>query len=154
MRALGGELLGESSWGRALGGELLGESSWGRALGGELLGESSWGRALGGELLGESSCGRALWGIALGGELLGGGTNMPKPMTHNNYDKLSNIIKDATKHVAEESMKSAADELKDREVVADIGVSVDGSWQKRGFSSLNGVATVYRLAVGKYWTLK
>ena len=68
--------------------------------------------------------------------------------THSNYDKLSNIIKNATKHVAEESMKSAA-ELKDREVAADIGVSVDGSWQKRGFSSLNGVVIALSVSNGK-----
>ena len=70
-------------------------------------------------------------------------------MTHNNYNKLSNKIKNATKHVAEESMKSAAAELKNEEVVADIGVSVDGSWQKRGFSSLNGVATALSISSGK-----
>ena len=52
---------------------------------------------------------------------------MPKPMAHNNYDKHSNQIKNATKHIVEVSMKSAADELKDGEVIAYIGVSVYGS---------------------------
>ena len=69
-------------------------------------------------------------------------------MTHNNYDKLSKKIKYATKHAAEESMKSEADELKDGAVVADIGVSVDGSWQKREFSSLNVVVTALSVSSG------
>ena len=47
------------------------------------------------------------------------------------YEKSSNKIKNATKHVAEESMKSEADKLKDGEVVADNGVSVAGKWQKK-----------------------
>ena len=51
---------------------------------------------------------RAVCGMrALGGghsavEKLCGYLNMLKPQTHNNYDKLSNKIKNATKHVAEE----------------------------------------------------
>ena len=72
---------------------------------------------------------------------------MPKPMTHNYYDNCPN--RNATKHIADKSMKPAGDELKDGEVVTDIGASVDGSWQKRGFSSLHGVATALSVSSGK-----
>ena len=67
--------------------------------------------------------------------------NMPKPMTQNNYDKLVNKI--ATKSVAEETMTDAADDLRKLNVgadnIVDIGVSCDGTWQRRGFSSLKTV---------------
>ena len=33
--------------------------------------------------------------------------------------------------------------------IVDTEVSVDGSWQRRGFSSLNGVFTVISMEVGK-----
>ena len=36
-------------------------------------------------------------------------------------------------------MSAAAIEVIKEEGTTDIGVSVDGTWQKRGFSSLNGV---------------
>ena len=36
-------------------------------------------------------------------------------------------------------MSAAAIEAIKEEGTTDIGVSVDGTWQKRGFSSLNGV---------------
>ena len=35
-------------------------------------------------------------------------------------------------------MVVAANEVKEKEGTSDIGVSVDGTWQKRGFASLNG----------------
>ena len=40
--------------------------------------------------------------------------------------------------VAEDSIIQAANEAKEKEG-GDIGVSVDGMWQMRGFASLNGV---------------
>ena len=67
---------------------------------------------------------------------------MPKMMTQNNYDKLVETI-------GEETMSDAANELREKSSdpnadngILDIGVSCDGSWQNRGFSSLNGVVTV------------
>ena len=77
-----------------------------------------------------------------GVEKFAGLMNMPKPMTRNNYDKLVVKIASVTKTVAENTMSDAADELKnlakDNQVV-DTTVSCDGTWQKRGFQSLNGV---------------
>ena len=56
--------------------------------------------------------------------------NMPAPMTNDNYDKTSNVIKEAAKVVAEESMSDAVAELRGNADSADIGVSVEGTWQK------------------------
>ena len=41
-------------------------------------------------------------------------------------------------------------ELKGEMDTADVAVSVDGSWQKRGFSSLNGVVTAISVDTGKF----
>ena len=79
--------------------------------------------------------------------------NLPKPMTRCNYDKLSNFLRDAVKSVAETSMKNAAQTIRaninvhDDDIQVDTGV--DGSWQRRGFSSLNGVVTVISIENGK-----
>ena len=63
--------------------------------------------------------------------------NMPKPMTQNNYDKIAAKILNVTKAVAEET------------IFVDTGVSCDGTWQKRGSSSLNGVFTAISIDSGK-----
>ena len=52
--------------------------------------------------------------------------------------KLSHKIRKAAKTVAEASMSATIEEVK-KEGATDIGVSVGGTWQRRGFSSLNGV---------------
>ena len=66
--------------------------------------------------------------------------NMPKPMTHNNFDKIVKIVSHCSKAVARETMNDAAEEIRKADPnIVDTGVSVDGSWQRRGFSSLNGV---------------
>ena len=60
-----------------------------------------------------------------------------------NYNNISNNIRDSAKQIAERSMNNAAVELKrGKNMVIDIGVSLDGSWQRRGFSSMNGVDNV------------
>ena len=63
--------------------------------------------------------------------------NMPKPMTEKTHNNISKKIRESTKFVAEASMKSAASELENKNGdVTDVSVSVGGTWQKRGFSSL------------------
>ena len=100
---------------------------------------------------------RTIYGMrAVGGghsalEKFCGYANMPKPMTQNNYDKVSRQIMVATQNIAERSMKDAANDLKgDSDVdITNVPVSVDGTWQKRGFSSLNGVVTAISVDSGK-----
>ena len=75
--------------------------------------------------------------------------NMPEPMTQNNFDKLLKTIGNCTKVVAERSMVEAAKEIKGEVDVIDTAVSVDGTWQRRGFTSLNGIVTAISVDTGK-----
>ena len=65
-----------------------------------------------------------------------------------------NLIHKAVKDVALNIMKEAADEVRinanctEGEVV-DAGISNDGTWQKRGFSSLNGDVATLSIDTGK-----
>lgn len=74
---------------------------------------------------------------------------MPPTMTKKNYGKLSDVMCLAYSTVAKASIRRASvevhNEIKERfssDDINDFQVSVDGTWQKRGFSSLNGVVTV------------
>ena len=63
--------------------------------------------------------------------------------------KISCNIRDAVKIVAEKSMEDAVEEAKlYKRDVADIGVSVDGIWQKHGYTSLNGVIVAISIDIG------
>lgn len=84
-------------------------------------------------------------------EKLCGYMNLLPPMNCNAYNKMQTTLHAAYKNIAEQSMNQASAELRqvDRDDVAlnengvaDISVSCDGTWQKRGYSSLNGVVTV------------
>ena len=76
--------------------------------------------------------------------------NMPKAMTHNNYDKVVENVSNVVKDVAHETMQDAANEIKrEEEEITNTAVSVDGSWQKRGYSSFNGVVTAISMETGK-----
>ena len=76
--------------------------------------------------------------------------NMPKPMTITNFDKISNKVRDAAKDIAEVSMNASAAELcKGSPETTDIGVTVDGTWQRRGYSSMNGVVVAMSVVSGK-----
>ena len=71
--------------------------------------------------------------------------NMPRPMTEKNFDKISLVLGSSAQAVAESSMSATAVELRKpsmKDLPADIGVSVDGTWQKRGYVSLDGVVAV------------
>ena len=103
-----------------------------------------------------------LVGFFSGGSFPGGGgafcwffstrgmLNMPKPMTVKNFNNFSNVFCDAAKVVAEKSTNAAANVLKNSNDgdILDIGVSVDGSWQRRGYSSMNGVVAVLSIDDG------
>ena len=72
-----------------------------------------------------------------------------------NYNKVSNYICDAAKLVAETSMNEAVMELKKSSTnIFDIGVTVDGTWQRRGFSSMNGVVGAISVDYGKIMDLE
>ena len=58
--------------------------------------------------------------------------NMPKPMTQNNYDKITAKILNVTKVVAEETMSDAAKYIRENITsdcnFVDTGVSSDCTW--------------------------
>ena len=57
--------------------------------------------------------------------------NLPKPMAATSYEKTVSSLLKASHEVAEETMKEAAEELKDWDEVKDVGISADGSWQPK-----------------------
>ena len=64
-------------------------------------------------------------------EKLCGMFNLPRPMTQKNFDIISNVLGESAKEIAESSMLGATDELcKGVAGLADIFVSIDGTWQK------------------------
>ncbi|GFT29912.1 uncharacterized protein NPIL_311231 [Nephila pilipes] len=67
--------------------------------------------------------------------------NLPPPPTK--FTKFNNILLQAARETCEESMAEAVHEaVEENDGGRDIAVAVDGSCQKRGFSSKNGVVTV------------
>lgn len=79
--------------------------------------------------------------------------DMPAPIFHSFYDSLIDTISIATKAVSTLSMKKAALEEKERssenKQTDGLTVSGDGSWRKRGFSSLYGIVTLIGWHTGK-----
>ena len=68
-------------------------------------------------------------------EKLCGHLNMPGQMNVANYNKLSNKLLEAVKTVTGKSMKDVTAELCGGNETADVPVSVDGTWQHKGFTS-------------------
>ena len=82
--------------------------------------------------------------------------NMPPPMAVTTYHETIANMHSVYMECAEFNMKAAANEIREElleectaESIADVDVSVDGTWQRRGFSSLNGAVTVISLLSGK-----
>ena len=80
--------------------------------------------------------------------------DMPKPMTKNNYNKIVKKLVTVTETVAKETMSDAIDELRSAssvppDTIMDIGISQDGTWQRRGYSSLNGCVAAVSMDNGK-----
>ena len=62
--------------------------------------------------------------------------NHPPPMTEKNYRKISHSFTEAARAVALKSTNNAAEDIRcNDDVVVDTGVSLDGTWQRRGFSA-------------------
>ena len=84
--------------------------------------------------------------------------NMPPPILIKSFNDMQQNIASVYQDVANDSMQIASDELRNmasdefgqKNEVADIAVSCHGTWQRRGFSSVNGVVTVIASDIGKY----
>ncbi|GFX48158.1 uncharacterized protein TNCV_4114931 [Trichonephila clavipes] len=72
--------------------------------------------------------------------------NLPPPPTK--FSKYNHILLQATRETCEHSMAEAVREAVD-ENDGKRDLAVDGSWQKRGFSSKNGLVTVTSVDTGK-----
>lgn len=75
--------------------------------------------------------------------------DLPPPVTQKVHDKIQSHIYSASKSTAELLMKDAVQEEllrvsveEDIENATDMAVSIDGTWHKRGFSSLFGVCSL------------
>ena len=79
---------------------------------------------------------------------------MPPPPVKCAYRKASRSIAKKIKGIAKKSMAEAATEIRNAQgasgdEVVNCGVSCDGTWQRRGFSSLNGCIAVLSIESGK-----
>ena len=82
--------------------------------------------------------------------LVCGMLNMPQAMQQKCYESILRRIEIASETVAQESMKNAANELKDGSSdVKDVKCMFDGTWQRRGFSSLVGAVSCLSTDSGK-----
>ena len=80
--------------------------------------------------------------------------NISKPISKTQYDKANEKLLNAYQNTCFQNCKNAALETTIKhggssDVVIDCQVSVDGTWQKRGHFSLNGVVTVISKENGK-----
>ena len=75
--------------------------------------------------------------------------NLPPPVKERNYQKQVNKLVNAYSNCALKSMQAAAEYAVIQEGQRDIRVSLDGTWQKRGHQSKNGVVTLMSSKTGK-----
>jgi hypothetical protein len=83
-----------------------------------------------------------------------GTMNMPGSMTDSAYNGHVAALRKSASEEAEKSMTKAVTDVRHFYVTnpdgtVDIGVSGDGTWRKRGFSSFHGVGTAVAIASGK-----
>ena len=79
--------------------------------------------------------------------------NMPPPMSKTSYNKINSQLHKAYTSVSRKCMENAGKEvheiLQQSDEITDCRVSLDGTWQKRGYSSLNGAVTLLSSETGK-----
>lgn len=81
-------------------------------------------------------------------QIICGVLNLPPPPSK--YSKYESVLHSATEVLCKSSMEKAVEEaVAKNDGVRDLCVAVDGSWQKRGHTSLNGVLTLTSVDTGK-----
>ena len=78
--------------------------------------------------------------------------NHPPPMTEKNYRKTTKVFCDKIKGVAETLTQEASVELHGTtppDQIVDVGITIDGTWQKRGFTSMNGAVAAISIDTGR-----
>ena len=90
-------------------------------------------------------------------ETFAGFMNMPPPMNKTAYNDSAKQVHIAYTKQARSSIQIAATEIRmlhlhedfRDDAVADIDISADGSWQRRGYASVNGLVTIISMDSGK-----
>ena len=77
---------------------------------------------------------------------------MPPPMNENAYRDIVEAVRKAAQTVCQQSMRAAVENTKsfynpEEDGVFDIGISGDGTWRRRGYSTLYGIVT----AISSHW---
>lgn len=81
-------------------------------------------------------------------DMLCGVMNLPQPPFY--YYKHENFLGTAAMKICKASMsKAIEEEVEINEGSRDLAVAVDGSWQKRGHTSLNGIVSATSICTGK-----
>ena len=76
--------------------------------------------------------------------------DMPPPPKPSAYQRHNKALMKVAKAVAEKTMAEAASEMRGNNPgISQCSVSCDGTWQRRGHSSLNGCVTVLSMETGK-----
>ena len=74
--------------------------------------------------------------------------NLPPPISCSAYNKIQKKIHNTVENVAIGVMKDAIEEVREaagvtcEDEIVDSSISCDGTWQRRGFSSLNGAVAI------------
>ena len=94
-------------------------------------------------------------GVGLSGaQTLFSQMNLPPPISCSAYNKIQKKIHNTVENVAIEAMKDAIEVREAAGVtcedeIVDSSISCDGTWQRRGFSSLNGAVAILSTDTGK-----
>ena len=81
--------------------------------------------------------------------------NMPKSISDSAYAGIVSTLNVPYKDIANASMSIAAEDIRNEHIntisddTVDIDISADGAWQRRGFASLNGIATIMAVDICK-----
>ena len=81
--------------------------------------------------------------------------DLPPPASRNIYSKHMTVVREKSILQAEDSLRRAREEVREHygvssdDQVADVLISCDGTWQRRGFSSLFGTVFIISYETGK-----
>ena len=75
--------------------------------------------------------------------------NLPPPLRERHFQRHQRALQQAATVVATRSMNIAAEELLQEQSDGEVAVTFDGTWQRRGFSSLNGVFVCISWSTGR-----